>query len=89
MSIKLFPNYKFNDLEILVTEYPNLMNDILYKISGLQLAEDLTAWMTPKPEWADGFLQIYTILCFFVISYGLILTNTDLHLGLSNGWKRQ
>jgi len=58
MSIKLFPNYKFNDLEILVTEDPNLMNDILYKISGLQLAEDLTAWMTPKPEWADGFLHL-------------------------------
>jgi glycolate oxidase len=31
--------------------------DILYRMTATQMAEDITAWMTPKPDWADGFLH--------------------------------
>ncbi|MCP4756850.1 MAG: FAD-binding oxidoreductase [Proteobacteria bacterium] len=55
MSIKLYPEYRFNDLGIFVTEDPELMPDMLYRITGAQVAEDITTWMTPRPAWAAGF----------------------------------
>ena len=38
-------------------EDPQLMPDILHRLTGTQMGEDLTAWMTPKPDWARGFLH--------------------------------
>ncbi|MGD9303326.1 MAG: FAD-binding oxidoreductase [Desulfobacterales bacterium] len=57
LAIKLYPNYRFNDVGIFVTEDAELIPDILYRMTGTQLAEDMTAWMTPKPDWAKGFLH--------------------------------
>ncbi len=58
LAIKLYPQYKFNDACIFVTEDAALVPDILYKISGTRMAEDITSWMTPKPAWAEGFQHI-------------------------------
>jgi len=59
LAIKLYPNYPLNDVGIFVCEQASMMPDILYRITGSQLAEDVTAWMTPKPDWAAGFLNLY------------------------------
>ncbi len=58
LAIKLFPNRRFNDVAVFVVEDPELVPDILHKITGVGLAEDVTAWMTPKPVWAEGFLHV-------------------------------
>jgi glycolate oxidase len=58
LGIKLFPNYKHNDILIFVCEDPDLIPDVILRLTGTQVAEDMTPWMTPKPEWARGFLHI-------------------------------
>jgi len=58
LSIKLFPKYRFNDLLIFVCENADTMPDIISRLTGTQVAEDMTPWMTPKPLWAKGFLHI-------------------------------
>jgi FAD/FMN-containing dehydrogenase len=58
LGIKLFPNRPLNDVGIFVTEDPELVPDILHRIAGTAVAEDITAWMTPKPEWARGLQMI-------------------------------
>jgi len=63
LAIKLFPNYRFNDLLIFVCEDADIMPDVISRLTSTQIAEDMTPWMTPKPYWAKGFLHIN-------ISYG-------------------
>ncbi len=58
LGIRLYPRYRHNDLLIFVCEDAELMPDLLYRLTGTQVAEDMTPWMTPKPEWAKGFLHI-------------------------------
>jgi glycolate oxidase len=57
LAIKLYPNNPLNDVGVFVCEDATMMPDILYQITGTQLAEDITTWMTPKPDWAAGFLH--------------------------------
>lgn len=57
LAIKLYPNYKYNDVGIFVTEEAQLIPDILHRMTGAQVAEDMTTWMAPKPDWARGFLH--------------------------------
>jgi FAD/FMN-containing dehydrogenase len=57
LAIKLYPNHRFNDVGVFVCEDPELVPDILYRMTATQMAEDITAWMTPKPDWAHGFLH--------------------------------
>jgi len=58
LGIKLFPNYAFNDVLIFVCEDAEAMPDVISRLTGVQVAEDMTPWMTPKPDWAKGFLHI-------------------------------
>ena len=58
LGIKLFPKYKHNDVLIFVSESADRMPDMISKLTSTQVAEDMTPWMTPKPEWARGFLHI-------------------------------
>lgn len=57
VGLKLFPNYPLSDLLIFVTGDENAMPDILSRLTGAQVAEDMTPWMSPKPLWAKGFLH--------------------------------
>ena len=57
LAIKLYPNYRHNDVGVFVCEDPELMPDILHRVTGTQVAEDITAWMSPKPDWARGLLH--------------------------------
>ncbi len=58
LAVKLFPSRALNDIEMFVVEDPELVPDILQRLADLQMAEDLTAWMAPKPDWARGFQHI-------------------------------
>ncbi len=58
LGIKLFPNYKHNDVLIFVAEDADLMPEIISRLTSTQVAEDMTPWMSPKPAWAKGFLHI-------------------------------
>jgi glycolate oxidase len=58
LSIKLYPNRPLNDVMIFVVEDPEIVPDIIHRLSGTAVAEDITAWMTPKPEWAGGFQML-------------------------------
>ena len=58
LGIKLFPAYRYNDVLIFVCEDEELMPEVISRLSGVQVAEDMTPWMTPKPEWARGFLHV-------------------------------
>jgi len=58
LAIKLFPNRPYQDVGVFVTEDPELVPDVLHRVTGVQVAEDVTAWMTPRPDWARGFQHI-------------------------------
>lgn len=58
LGFRLFPRYAHNDILILVCENADDMPDIISRLTGVQVAEDMTPWMTPKPDWARGFLHI-------------------------------
>jgi len=58
LAITLFPDRPFNDVGVFVTEDEELIPDILNRVTRANVAEDVTAWMTPKPEWARGFQHV-------------------------------
>ncbi len=58
LGIQLFPNYAYNDVLIYVCETADMMPEIISLLTGAQVAEDMTPWMVPKPEWARGFFHI-------------------------------
>lgn len=58
LAIKLYPNRKFNDVRIFVTEAPELAPDVINRLSGTQIPEDIMAAMAPKPEWMEGLQMI-------------------------------
>lgn len=58
LAVKLYPAYPHNDVMIFVSEDADTVPDILYRLSGTQLAEDMTAWMSPKPDWARGHQHV-------------------------------
>ncbi len=57
LAVKLFPKRRFSDVEIFVIDDPDLGSEVLNRLSWVGQGEDLTAWMTPKPEWADGLMH--------------------------------
>jgi glycolate oxidase len=58
LAIKLFPRYPFNDVAIFVADDPAVIPDVLGRLTAVQVAEDMTAWMTPKPAWAAGHQHV-------------------------------
>ncbi|MDY6824197.1 MAG: FAD-binding oxidoreductase [Thermodesulfobacteriota bacterium] len=58
LGIKLFPRYRYNDILLFVAETADIMPDVISRLTAVQVAEDMTPWITPKPEWAKGFLHI-------------------------------
>jgi glycolate oxidase len=58
LAIKLFPRHPLNDVAVFLTEDSELVPDILSRVTAVQIAEDVTAWMAPKPAWAEGFQHV-------------------------------
>ncbi|MBU0516931.1 MAG: FAD-binding oxidoreductase [Proteobacteria bacterium] len=57
LAVKLFPKRRFSDVEIFVIDDPDLGPEVINRMTWVGQGEDLTAWMTPKPDWADGLLH--------------------------------
>ncbi len=55
VGIKLYPRHKLRDVMIFVTENPDYVADILWRVTHTEVAEDITVWAQPMPDWAAGF----------------------------------
>lgn len=62
VGLKLFPNKKFRDVELFVTDRPELVPDILYRLTHLEMVEDINVWFQPKPVIFQGN---YHVTIFF------------------------
>jgi len=49
VGLKLYPNKKIRDVEIFVTDRIELISEIIYKLTHLEMLEDITAWFQPMP----------------------------------------
>lgn len=55
LGIKLFPKPKMEDILIYMTGSVDILPDLIYRITGTEMAEDLVAAISPKPDWLRGF----------------------------------
>ncbi len=58
LAIKLFPRRRLQDVAFFVTEDPELVPDVLHRISGTGVCEDIVAWVSSQPPWALGFQHV-------------------------------
>lgn len=70
VSLKLFPRQKKKDVMMFVVENPDYIPDIIYRITGTEVAEDINVISAPKPDWMEGF-QLTNIA---------LTANTDLEM---------
>jgi FAD/FMN-containing dehydrogenase len=49
VGLKLFPNKKIRDVEIFVTDRVDLVPEILYRLTHLEMIEDANVWFQPRP----------------------------------------
>lgn len=63
LALKLYPARPFNDAGIFVTEDAGLVPDVIHRLTGVAVAEDILAAMAPKPEWMQG-------LQMMIVNYG-------------------
>jgi glycolate oxidase len=62
VGLKLYPNKKIRDVEIFVTDRSELVSEIIYKLTHLEMLEDINAWFQPKPFM---FMDNYHITMYF------------------------
>ena len=55
ISLKLYPHKRMKDVMLFLTENPEYISDIIYKVTDTEVAEDITISCAPKPDWMDGF----------------------------------
>jgi len=58
VGLKLYPNKKIRDVELFVTDRVELVAEILYKLTHLEMLEDLNVWFQPKPLMFKGNYHI-------------------------------
>jgi FAD/FMN-containing dehydrogenase len=62
IGIKLFPKPKMEDVLIYMTGNVNVLPELIYRVTGTEMAEDMLASISPKPDWLRGFpILIITI----------------------------
>lgn len=49
VGLKLYPNKKFREVEVFVTDRVELIPEIVYKLTHLEMLEDINIWFQPKP----------------------------------------
>jgi len=49
VGLRLYPNKRFREVEIFVTDMPELVPEVIYRLTHLELLEDMTVWFQPKP----------------------------------------
>ncbi len=62
VGMRLYPNKKIRDVELFVTDRVDLIPAILYKLTHLEILEDVNVWFQPKPLM---FLGNYHVTMFF------------------------
>ncbi len=62
IGLRLYPNKKIRDVELFVTDRVELVPEILYKLSHLEMLEDVNVWFQPKPLVFSGN---YHVTIFF------------------------
>ena len=55
VAIKLFPKPSQHDVLVYMTDTIDDLTDIVYRITQIEMAEDINVAITPKPEWLNGF----------------------------------
>jgi FAD/FMN-containing dehydrogenase len=58
IGLRLYPNKKIRDVELFVTDRVDLIPDILYKLTHLEILEDVNVWFQPKPLMFKGNFHI-------------------------------
>jgi glycolate oxidase len=62
VGLKLYPNKKIREVELFVTDKAELVPEIIYKLTHLEMLEDLNVWFQPKPLM---FKDNYHITIYF------------------------
>jgi FAD/FMN-containing dehydrogenase len=49
VGLRLYPNKKIREVELFVTDRAELVPEIIYKLTHLEMLEDINVWFQPKP----------------------------------------
>jgi FAD/FMN-containing dehydrogenase len=49
VGLKLYPNKKIREVELFVTDRVDLVSEILYRLTHLEMLEDINVWFQPRP----------------------------------------
>ena len=49
VGLKLYPNKKIREVELFVTDRVDLVSEILFKLTHLEMLEDINVWFQPRP----------------------------------------
>ncbi|MBW1710575.1 MAG: FAD-binding oxidoreductase [Deltaproteobacteria bacterium] len=63
LAVKLYPNLPFNDARAFITEDPELVPDVINRMAGAQVGEDMTVAINYRP----GRTQVFPLV---LINYG-------------------
>jgi len=55
VALKLYPKKKMKDVLMFVTENPDYVPDVIYRVTETEMAEDVLVLSAPKPDWMAGF----------------------------------
>ncbi len=55
IGIKLFPRHPLKDVMMFMTEDPDMVPDVMWRLVHTEMVEDLTFFVTPKPVMFEGF----------------------------------
>ncbi|HNQ19294.1 MAG TPA: FAD-binding oxidoreductase [Smithellaceae bacterium] len=58
MGLRLYPNKKIREVEMFVTDKVELVPEILYKLTHLEILEDVNVWFQPKPLMFVGNFHV-------------------------------
>jgi len=58
MGLRLYPNKKIREVELFVTDKVELVPEILYKLTHLEILEDVNVWFQPKPLMFVGNFHV-------------------------------
>ncbi|MBI4767748.1 MAG: FAD-binding oxidoreductase [Deltaproteobacteria bacterium] len=62
VGLKLYPNKKIREVELFVTDRVDLVSEILYRLTHLEMLEDINVWFQPRPYL---FKDNYHITIYF------------------------
>jgi len=58
LAIRLYPDWKFNDVNVFLAEDPEITQDAIFRITATAIPEDVLAALSPKPDWVAGFQML-------------------------------